>query len=499
MKKLLASLNTPVRIVVAVGSLIAAAELLIMLVILPIIIPETYWGFADTILLTAIVSPALYFLVFRPMRESEASYRQLVDKSPDIVYRFSSKRGGLFYSEQATRLLGYSLEHLYAHPWLWNESIHHEDAPRIAAIIQQSGEEENFDIEYRIKNARGQWLWFHDRSIWVRKAADGEFIVEGLAMDITARKNAEDKLAESEQHFRAVTESANDAIITGTGAGNIVGWNAAAERLFGYTEAEIIGQPLTLLMPERFRNLHSAGLARVVAGGAPHVIGKTVELAGLRKDGSEFPLEFSLAQWQAADGQFFTAIIRDITERKRIEQAQARLVAILEATPDFVGFADAKDTHIRFINKAGRKMTGLSEDEDVTRFKIADVHPEWANKMLDDEIIPAAIRDGAWVGECAFLNRNNGREIPVMMVLLSHKAPGGEIEFFSTISRDVTERKLAEAKLAEQVDDLRRWHDATIGREMRVLDLKHEVNELLGQAGQPPRYPSAEPDDPQEK
>ncbi len=135
----------------------------------------------------------------------------------------------------------------------------------------------------------------------------------------------EDKLVGRERHFRALTESANDAIITGAGAGaaagNIVGWNAAAERLFGYTEAEINGQPLTVLMPERFRNLHREGLTKLVAGGVPHIIGKTVELVGLRKDGSEFPLELSLAQWQAADGQFFTAIIRDITKRKQAEEA----------------------------------------------------------------------------------------------------------------------------------------------------------------------------------
>ncbi len=134
----------------------------------------------------------------------------------------------------------------------------------------------------------------------------------------------EDKLTGRERHFRALTESANDAIITGAGAGagagNIVGWNAAAERLFGYTETEINGQSLTVLMPERFRNPHREGLARMVAGGVPHIIGKTIELAGLRKDGSEFPLELSLSQWQAADGQFFTAIIRDITKRKQAEE-----------------------------------------------------------------------------------------------------------------------------------------------------------------------------------
>ena len=137
---------------------------------------------------------------------------------------------------------------------------------------------------------------------------------------------------------------------------------------------------------------------------------------------------------------------RDITERERSEQTQVRLVAMLEATPGFVGFADAKDTHILYINPAGRKMVGVQAQEDVVHLKIADVHPEWTNKLFRDEIIPSAIRDGMWTGECAFLNRD-GREIPVMMVLLAHKSPSGEVERFSTISIDITERKEAEEEI----------------------------------------------------
>jgi len=144
----------------------------------------------------------------------------------------------------------------------------------------------------------------------------------------------EDQLMDSERHFRAVTESAKDAIISGADSGNIIGWNAAAERLFGYSKAEIQGQPLTKLMPERFRNQHKEGLARVAAGGVTHVIGNTVELAGLRKDGSEFPLELSLAQWQVSEGQFFTGIIRDISKRKQSDEAlkksQAEKEQVLE-------------------------------------------------------------------------------------------------------------------------------------------------------------------------
>ena len=136
-----------------------------------------------------------------------------------------------------------------------------------------------------------------------------------------------------------------------------------------------------------------------------------------------------------------------VIERKQAEELQKRLVAIIEATPDFVGFADAKDKHIIYVNKAGRKMCGIGNDEDVTKLKISDVHPEWTNKMFAEEILPAVVRDGVWTGECAFLNIRDRHEIPVLMVLSSHKAPDGEVTVFSTISRDITERKQAEGKI----------------------------------------------------
>ena len=137
--------------------------------------------------------------------------------------------------------------------------------------------------------------------------------------------------------------------------------------------------------------------------------------------------------------------IGHITERNKAEETQKRLVALIEATPDFVGFADAKDKHIIYVNKAGRKMCGIGNDEDVTKLNISDVHPEWTNKMFAEEILPAAVRDGVWTGECAFLDIRDRHEIPVSMVLSSHKASNGEVEVFSTISRDITERKRAKA------------------------------------------------------
>ena len=128
---------------------------------------------------------------------------------------------------------------------------------------------------------------------------------------------------ESERRFRALAQAANDAIVSADSSGNVASWNPGAERLFGYTEAEILGQSLTLLMPERYRIPHLAGLARVAAGGERRLAGKLAELAGLRKDGSEFPLELSLSKWEIPSGLFFTAIIRDITERRQAGQKLA--------------------------------------------------------------------------------------------------------------------------------------------------------------------------------
>ena len=124
---------------------------------------------------------------------------------------------------------------------------------------------------------------------------------------------------QNEARYRAATESAGDAIISADAAGNIVSWNPAATRLFGYAEAEALGQPLTLLIPAALQQRHSEGMARMRAGGAPRIIGKAVELTGRHKDGGELPIELSLARWQTDEDVFYTGILRDIAERKRAD------------------------------------------------------------------------------------------------------------------------------------------------------------------------------------
>ncbi len=136
-----------------------------------------------------------------------------------------------------------------------------------------------------------------------------------LQEEVKVRQKAEGLL-------RSVTDAAIDAIISADTHGHIKSWNRGATLLFGYDEAEVLGEPLTLLMPERYRADHEKGLQRAYDTGEMKLTGQIVELAGLRKDGSEFPMEVSLASWSVYGKRYFSSVIRDITERKRVGTAR---------------------------------------------------------------------------------------------------------------------------------------------------------------------------------
>ncbi len=152
----------------------------------------------------------------------------------------------------------------------------------------------------------------HDASI---AAGFSEFASVALLNNRTL-----ESLEHSEERFRSVVETAIDAIFTVDSNGRIIFWNQKAEAMFGYKAAEVIGQPVAVIMPERFRNAHQMGLNRAASGKKSKITGNILELVGLRKDASEFPIELSLANWETKEGIFFTAIIRDISERKQAEK-----------------------------------------------------------------------------------------------------------------------------------------------------------------------------------
>jgi len=131
-------------------------------------------------------------------------------------------------------------------------------------------------------------------------------------------QNTANGLMASAERYRSIVQTARDAIILGDLEGNILSWNKAAGHMFGYSAEEIVGKPLTLLMPVRYCEQHKKWLERVRSTHETWVMGNIVELYGLRKGGEEFPIELSLSRSTESNEQFFCAIIRDITERKRM-------------------------------------------------------------------------------------------------------------------------------------------------------------------------------------
>jgi PAS domain S-box-containing protein len=135
-----------------------------------------------------------------------------------------------------------------------------------------------------------------------------------------ARELADGRLRGSEERYRSVTQTSVDAIVTTDRRGRIETWNRGAEHMFGYLHEEVLGRDVTLIIPPKYREAHNKGIRRYLETGRTSHIGRTVELEGLRKNGSTFPIELSLSTWQSEGEPHFGGIIRDISERKRMEQ-----------------------------------------------------------------------------------------------------------------------------------------------------------------------------------
>jgi len=151
----------------------------------------------------------------------------------------------------------------------------------------------------------------------------GHFVFRRI---VTNLQNRIDDLAEAEERFRSITHFAEISVIVASAKeGTILSWNPAAERSFGYSNKDVLGKPLTMIMPERFRERHNKDLKQAFETDDYKQMGKTVELKALHKDGHEFPIELSLGSWQSKGQKYFSAIIHDISERKASEKEQETL------------------------------------------------------------------------------------------------------------------------------------------------------------------------------
>ena len=330
-----------------------------------------------------------------------------------------------------------------------------------------------------------------------------------------------ESLEHSEEQFRSVVETAIDAIITVDQQGMIIFWNPQAEQMFGHPANEMIGKPVATIMPERFREKHKKGLSQATLRQQHKIARNIFELVGLRKDGSEFPLELSLANWETREGTFFTAIIRDISERKQAESALQKAHSELERRVNertaelgntneklrkqiseceqtelalreselkyatlvedaLIGVYIIQDGNIEFANDKFAEIYGYSKDELIGMDSLELVHP-------DDRSLVKKIREKRLGGEkvpAEYESRGlkkNGDIIWVMRSFSQITYKGRPA--ISGIVANISKRRKAEEALRKSDKELRILSNQLLSAEEKERKrIARELHDSIGQA-----------------
>ncbi|MBI4243591.1 MAG: PAS domain S-box protein [Planctomycetes bacterium] len=231
-------------------------------------------------------------------------------------------RGNYEYSNKVfSDLIGYSHNEIIGMDW--RKIVHQDDIRKAMKAYIKMFKAGKATVEVRYIRKSGA-ICYSEVVLVKNSGTKGGFIGNYcFVKNISERKEIESALIESENRFRAVTQTATEAIIVAGREGKIISWNNGASNMFGYSEEEIIGKPLTIIMPEKYKNAHDETFRKLIETKKATILGRVVAVSGLRKDGSEFPVEICVNTWESNKNRFFAGIIRDITER---EQAKKELL-----------------------------------------------------------------------------------------------------------------------------------------------------------------------------
>ncbi len=408
----------------------------------------------------------LVFIVDHDASDADA-LQELLEKEGYAVEWASAGKGALdaiAVAEPNLILLDAQLPDVNSFELL-EELKHSEQARDIPVIFMTTSD----DAETRVKG-------LESGDDMIVKPFDTREILARIERQVTVSK-VRMALRESEAKFRSVMESAIDAIISGDAEGNIRSWNSAATALFGFTEAEVIGQPIEVIIPDRFRKSHQEGIRRVSSGGPSHVIGKTVELAATRKDGTEFPVELSLATWFLDDKRYYTGIIRDISERKQAEQ---KFRSVTESAIDAIISADHVGEIVSW-NKAATNILGYTEEEAVGQ-RLELIIPERYHEAHRNGMARVTkTGEGLVIGTTVELaaRTKSGEEVPIELSLSTWTVR--DERYFTGIIRDIGERKRAEEALRQSEQALRERTKEMKKKNKALEETLKQLNEMHSQ------------------
>ena len=411
---------------------------------------------------------------------SEARYRGLLEAAPDAMVVVNQAGEIVLLNVQAEKQFGYHRDELVGQvvtnliPEGFAERLIADDLRSAAdALAQQIGA----GIELTGRRKDGSEFPI-EIMLSPLESADG-ILVTAAIRNITVRKDAERHLAQMEGRYRGLLEAAPDAMVVVNQAGEIVLLNVQAEKQFGYSRDELLGQQVTNLIPEGFAERLIADDLRSAEDALAQQIGTGIELSARRKDGSEFPIEIMLSPLESADGILVTAAIRNITVRKDAErhlaQMEGRYRGLLEAAPDAMVVVNQAG-EIVLLNVQAEKQFGYSRDELLGQ-QVTNLIPEgFAERLIADDLRSAedALAQQIGTGIELSARRKDGSEFPIEIMLSPLESADGIL--VTAAIRNITVRKAAEASLLQMVEELNRSNEE-LGQFANIAS--HDLQEPL--------------------